>query len=71
MSDKPPAPWMTPEIQTSKRHRHYLECVWRKLCASLDISRYSRQCHQCKRHVTTTKSEYYENMVSNNYATQQ
>ena len=29
VSQKPPAPWMTPEILQSKRHRRYLEGVWR------------------------------------------
>ncbi|KAK2171929.1 hypothetical protein NP493_1011g01052 [Ridgeia piscesae] len=30
VSQKPPAPWMTPEIIQSKRRPRYLERVWRK-----------------------------------------
>ena len=30
VSQKPPAPWMTPEIIQSKRRRRYLERVWRQ-----------------------------------------
>jgi len=66
VSQKPPAPWMTPEIIKSKRRRRYLERVWRKSRSSLDRSRYSRQCHFCNRQMATAKSEYYANMVSKN-----
>ena len=45
VSQKPPGPWMTPEIIQSKRRRRYLERVWRKSRSSLDRSRYTRQCH--------------------------
>ena len=38
VSQKPPAPWMTPEIIQSKRRRRYLERVWRKSRSSLDRS---------------------------------
>ena len=47
VSQKPPAPWMTPEIIETKRHRHYLERVWHISLPSLDSSRYTRQCHLC------------------------
>ena len=30
VSQKPPAPWMTPEIIQFKQRRRYLERVWRK-----------------------------------------
>ena len=69
VSQKPPAPWMTPEIIQSKRRRRYLECVWRKSRSSLDRSRFTRQCHLCNRQMSKAKSYYYENMVSNNSAT--
>ena len=68
-SQKPPAPWMTPEIIQSKRRRRYLERVWRKSRSSLDRSRYTRQCHLCNSQMSKPKSYYYENMVSNNSAT--
>ena len=35
VSQKPPLPWMTPEIIQSKRRRRYLERVWRKSRSSL------------------------------------
>ena len=63
---KPPAPWMTPEILQSKRRRRYLERVWRKSRSSLDRSRYSKHCHYCNRQMVNAKSDYYTNMVSNN-----
>ena len=69
VSQKPPAPWMTPEIIQSKRRRRYLERVWRKSRSSLDRSRYTRQCHLCNRQMSKAKSYYYENMVANNSAT--
>ena len=69
VSQKPPAPWMTPEIIKSKQRRRYLERVWRKSRSSLDRSRYTRQCHQCNREMSKAKSHYYENMVSTNSAT--
>ena len=40
ISQKPPAPWMSPEILRSKRRRRYLERVWRKSRSSLDRSRF-------------------------------
>ena len=69
VSQKPSAPWMTPEIIQSKRRRRYLERVWRKSRSSLDRSRYTRQCHLCNRQMSKAKSYYYENMVANNSAT--
>ena len=65
VSQKPPAPWMTPEILQSKRRR-YLERVWRKSRSSLDGSHYSKHCHYCNRQMAKAKSDYYTNMVSNN-----
>ncbi|KAK2183559.1 hypothetical protein NP493_306g01032 [Ridgeia piscesae] len=55
VSQKPPAPWMTPEIIKSKQRRRYLERVWRKSRSSLDRSRYTRQCHQCNREMSKAK----------------
>ena len=66
VSQKPPAPWTTPEILQSKRRRRYLERVWRKSCSSLDRSHYSKHCHYCNRQMAKAKSDYYTNMVSNN-----
>ena len=69
VSQKPPAPWMNPEIIKSKQRRRYLERVWRKSRSSLDRSRYTRQSHLCNREMSKAKSHYYENMVSTNSAT--
>ena len=69
VSQKPSAPWMTPDIFKFKRRHRYLESVWRKPSSSLDRSRYKRQCHLCNRQMSKTKSFYYEHMVSNNSAT--
>ena len=66
VSQKPPAPWMTPEILQSKRRRRYLERVWRKSRSSLDRSRYSKHCHYHNRQMAKAKSDYYTNMVSHN-----
>ena len=52
VSQKPPAPWMTPEIIQSKWCRRYLEHVWRKSRSSLDRSRYTWQCHLCNRQMS-------------------
>ena len=60
---------MTPEIIQSKRHRRYLESVWRKSRSTLDRSRYTRQYHLCNRQMSKAKWYYNENMVSNNSAT--
>ena len=70
VSQKQPAPWMTPEILQSKRRRRYLERVWRKSHSSLDRSRYSKQCHHCNRQMTKAKSDYYTNIVSNKSTSQ-
>ena len=69
MSQKPPAPWMTPKIIQSKRLRLYLERVWRTSRLFLDRSCYTGQCHLCNRQMSKAKSDYYENMVANNSAT--
>ena len=69
VSQKPPAPWMNPKLIQSKWRRRYLERVWRKSRSSLDMSRYTRQCHLCNRQMSKAKSYYYEYIVSNNYAT--
>ena len=66
VSQKTPAPWMTPEILQSKRHRRYLERVCRKSRSPLDRSRYSKQCHYCNTQMAKAKSDYYTNMVSSN-----
>ena len=63
VSQKPPAPWMTPGIIQSKRRHRYLERVWRKSRSSLDRSRYTRQCHLCNRQWSQIT------MVSNNSTT--
>ena len=39
ISPKPPNPWMTPAILASKRHRRYLERVWRGYPTALNRSR--------------------------------
>ena len=55
VSQKPPAPWMTPEIILSKRRRRYLQRVWRTSRSSLDMSRYTRQCDLCNRKMSKAK----------------
>ena len=69
VSQKLPAPWMTPGMIQSRRRR--LEHVWRNSRSSLDRSRHSRQCHLCFREMAKAKSNYYENIASNNSATSQ
>ena len=43
ISPKPPNPWMTPAILASKRHRIYLQRVWRGYLPGLNKSRLTKQ----------------------------
>ena len=59
ISIKPPKPWMTPAILASKRHRRYLEHVWRSNPTALYRSRLTRQTHLCNRQMSKAKSTHY------------
>ena len=52
ISPKPPIPWITPAILASKRHRRYLEHVWRRNLTALNRSRPTRQTHLCNRQMS-------------------
>ena len=56
---KPPNSWMTPGILTSKRHRRYLEHVWRRNPIALNRSRVTKQTHLCYRQMSKAKSAHY------------
>ena len=51
ISIKPPNPWMTPAILTSKQY-----LVWRRNPTPLNRSRLTRQTHSCNRHMSRAKS---------------
>ena len=61
---KPPNPWMTPAILTSKRHRRYLECFWRRNPTALNRYRLTRQTHLCKRHISKVKSAHHSQIIA-------
>ena len=56
ISPKPPNPWMTPAILASKRHRRYLERVWRRYPTALNKSRFNKQIHLCNKQMSKAKS---------------
>ena len=58
---------MSPEIIDAKVRRLYLERIWRNSRTQLNTSRYTKQCHFCTRLMNKAKSDFYTNMVSNNY----
>ena len=64
ISLKPPNPWMTPAILTSKQHRRYLERVWRKNPTALNRSRLTRQTHLCNRQMSKAKSAHYSKIIA-------
>ena len=64
---KPPNPWMTPAILASKRHRRYLERVWRIYPTALNRSRLSRQIHLCNRRVSKAKSIRYSKIIAEHW----
>ena len=65
---RPPSPWISLEIILAKRRRRYLERVWRRTRSPLDRYRYSKQLHLCNRMMSTSKSDYYTSLISNNSA---
>ena len=62
ISPKPPNPWMTPAILASKRHRRYLERVWRRYPTALNRSRFSKQIHVCNKQMSKAKSAHYSKL---------
>ena len=64
ISPKPPNPWMTPAILASKRHRRYLERVWRRYPIALNRSRFSKQIHPCNKQMSKAKSAYYSKIIA-------
>ena len=64
ISPKPPNPWMTPAILASKRHRRYLERVWRRFPTALNRSRLTKQIHLCNRLMSKAKSAHYSKIIS-------
>lgn len=70
VTSKPPNPWMTPDILEAKRHRRYLERIWRKSRTPLNRSRLTKQTHKCTKMMTKAKSLYYSNIIKENSADQ-
>ncbi len=66
VSPKPQNPWTTPEIAAAKRHRRYLERIWRKNPTPLNRSRFTKQTHACNRLMSKAKSTYYSEIISEN-----
>ena len=64
ISIKPPNPWMTLTILTSKRYRRYLERVWRSNPTALNRSRLTRQTHLCNRQMSKAKSAHYSKIIA-------
>ena len=64
ISLKPPNPWMTPAILSSKRHRRYVERVWRRNPTALNRSRLTRQTHLCNRQILKAKSTHYSKIIA-------
>ena len=63
ISPKPPNPWMTPSILASKRHRRYLERVWRRYSTALNRSRFSKQINLCSKQMSKAKSTHYSKII--------
>ena len=63
-SSKPPNPWMTPSILVSKRHRRYLEWVWRRYPTALNRSRFSKQIHLCNKQMWKAISAHYSKIIA-------
>ena len=64
ISLKPPNPWMTPAILTSKRHRRYLERVRCTNPTTLNRSKLTRQTHLCNRQMSKEKSAHYSKIIA-------
>ena len=67
ISPKPANPWMTPAILASKRHRRYLERVWRRYPTALNRSRLSKQIHLCNRQLSEAKSAHYSKIIAEDF----
>ena len=64
ISPKPPNPWMTPAILASRRHRRYLEWVWRRYPTALNTSRLSKKIHLCNRQMSKAKYAHYSKIIA-------
>ena len=66
ITPKPPNPWMTPDIQSAKRRRQYLERVCRRSRSGLDRSRYRKQANLCNRMMATARRKHYTKCIDEN-----
>ena len=64
ISPKLSNPWMTPVNLASKRHRRYLERVWRRYPTALNRSRFSKQIHLCNKQMSKAKSAHYSKIIA-------
>ena len=55
---------MTPAILASKRHRRYLERIWRSNPTTLNRSRLTRQRYLCNRQISKAKSAHYCKIIA-------
>ena len=51
-------------ILASKRHRRYLQRVWRRYPTALNRSRFSKQIHPCKKQMSKPKSAHYSKIIA-------
>ena len=62
--DRPPKPWISPEILETKRERSRLERCWRHSHFPPDRSRFRSQCKFVRKLINKAKSVFFSNLVS-------
>ena len=63
---RPAAPWYTDEIKCEKRIRRRLERRWRVTRQSSDRLNFTRQCHRVSELLSSSRSQYYSELVKEN-----
>mgnify|MGYP003547058831 FL=1 len=66
--DRPPNPWINPDILEAKRERSRLERRWRHTHVSDDRSRFRLQCKFVRKLINKAKSMFFSNLVTESSA---
>ena len=63
---RPAAPWYSEELKSEKREKRRLERRWRASRSMRDREAYTRQCKVLKDLLSSSRSNYYSNLVAEN-----
>lgn len=65
---RPATPWYSEELKSEKRGKRRLERRWRASRSMRDREAYARQCEVLKDLLSSSRSNYYSNLVAENHS---